>query len=178
MYMNPFETRSDSFHVQKLQNIPKQRKQWGAKNNAFEYNIDNEDEDNFLEDLGFKKTDDIEESISKFSSHANYEPNLPTKSELIRTDSNAISEENASANDPANQTDFVEDKPSDMEDLLNNASNAEIEFMKQSLSNMQELMMKEVEDMNRTNRDKVFGLGFKVHRSNYIVIIIYTLETP
>ena len=54
MYMNPFETHSDSFHAQKLQNLPKQRKQWGGPKakNTFDYNIDNED--NFLEDLGFK----------------------------------------------------------------------------------------------------------------------------
>ena len=86
---------------------------------------------------------------------------MPTKSELIRTDSNAISEENAdymSANNPTNQTEIKnpdEENTNQMEDLLYHASNADIEFMKQSLSNIQELMMKEVEEMNKTNRENI-----------------------
>ena len=86
---------------------------------------------------------------------------MPTKSELIRTDSNAISEENAdymSLNNPTNQTEIInpdEENTNQMEDLLYHASNADIEFMKQSLSNIQELMMKEVEEMNKTNRENI-----------------------
>ena len=80
---------------------------------------------------------------------------------MIRTDSNAISEENAdymSLNNPTNQTEIInpdEENTNQMEDLLYHASNADIEFMKQSLSNIQELMMKEVEEMNKTNRENI-----------------------
>ena len=57
------------------------------------FNYENEEKE-FFEDFGFRKDWDVEESISKFSSHVPYNPEIPTKSELLRTDSNVISEEN------------------------------------------------------------------------------------
>lgn len=155
-YMNPFETHTDSFIAQKIEQAPKQRKQWDKNKNVFDYGDEEED---FMEDFGFKKDVDAEESISKFSSHANFEPPLiPTKSELVRTDSNAITEvanDFTSNADLEFQTDNQDKNSNDMEDLLYHASNADIEFMKQSLTNIQEMMMREIEEMNQTASKKM-----------------------
>jgi len=104
--MNPFEKHSDSFSTNNRESIPssedepKGRKRWGERKSKHSFNYHNResedeaDDNNFLEDLGFRKDDEVEESNSKFSSHADYMPPIPTKSDLIRTDSNAITEEN------------------------------------------------------------------------------------
>jgi hypothetical protein len=109
---------------------------WDTKKpkQTFDYEVD---DDNFLQNFGFKKDADIDESISKFSSHAAFDINLPQKSVLMRTDSNAITEENIDYGSnnvsSVHETDKIEDDEPEngMEDFLMNASNAEIGFLKQ-----------------------------------------------
>lgn len=138
---------------------PKSGNKWEDKKAKPAFNYDLDADDDFMEELGFKKGDDMEESISKFSSHAAYDPQLPTKSELMRTDSNAITEENVDYNSAnvssVNDTEKIDDD-ADMEDLLMHASQADIGFMKQSLTNFQEMMAKEAEDMKKVTARGVF----------------------
>lgn len=85
--MNPFEHRSDSFLSENtdtaspIKEAPKPRKQWDKKS-KIAFNYDTEEEKQFLEDFGFRKDDGVEDSISKFSSHAAYNQEAPRNSDL------------------------------------------------------------------------------------------------
>ncbi|CAI2364218.1 unnamed protein product [Moneuplotes crassus] len=182
-YMNPFEHRSNSFLSSKtdldspVKDAPKVRKKWDKKTkNAFDY--DN-DENDFLEDLGFHKDDGVEDSISKFSSHVAYNNDMPRKSDLCRTDSNVISEEglDSSSNNVSvmRQTDRIptrediessDNEEEDMEKLVMNASNAELEFMRQSLSNFQELMARETQEINNFRKETTPRIDENEHESD------------
>lgn len=118
-----------------------------------------------MENLGFTKGANIEESISKFSSHAMYDSQLPTKSELMKTDSNAITEENMDYNSnnlsSVRDTEHIDQNDeNEMEDFLMHASNAEIGFLKQSLTNIQEMMRKEIEAKARESKTLANSLPF------------------
>ena len=109
------------------------------------FDYDFEDDNDFMGDLGFTKGSNIEESISKFTSHAMQELQLPTKSELMRTDSNAITEENMDYNSHNPSSEYEterigQNEDNEMEEFLIHASNAELGFLKQSLTNIQEMM--------------------------------------
>jgi hypothetical protein len=121
--------------VQAKTNI-KDANKWDTKKpkQTFDYELD---DDNFLQEFGFKKDADVDESISKFSSHAAFDANLPPKTDLMRVDSNAITEENMDygSNNVSSVygTDKIDDNDpeNNMEGFLMNASNADIGFLKQ-----------------------------------------------
>lgn len=129
--------------VVKQEQIQNKRKKWGDKKskNAFEYVM--EDDDNFLADLGFKK--------DKFTSQAPFVSQEMGKTELIKTDSNLESEHGP---DYTSNVSVIRDPPeedveeNDMEVFLMNASNAELGFLKMSLTNIKQA---ELEERKRDN---------------------------
>lgn len=136
--------------------VSKNANKWEDKKSKNVFSYDDGNEDDLLEDFGFHKDPNESLESSKFSSHVPFSHLLPPKSTLARSDSNAITEENidyhsnnvSSLSDTERVIDDVEDpEPVEgVEQFLMTASNAELGFLKQSLSNFNEMMNKEKED--------------------------------